>query len=160
LEAEQQKDLLSAAKVTLVQERDTAEAARTRAENAERATRTEADKVRAVNRFYIDDLLGEVDPDKNERQKAITVEEVLDRAAGKLDPAFAGLPEIEVELRATVGRLYQALGAADKSEVHLRRAALLYHELLGPEDLQTRSTQRRLVWALEQQQKFAQAEKL
>src|SRR5262245_45118994 len=49
------------------------------------AARTAAEEAQAVNAFLTDDLLGQADPDVNDRTKKVTVEELLNQAARKMD---------------------------------------------------------------------------
>jgi tetratricopeptide (TPR) repeat protein len=100
------------------------------------AARAAADQARAVNDFLTEDLLGQADPDLNDRDQKITVEALLHRAAVKLDQSstFAGQPEVEATLRMTLGKTLFKLSDLAGAEVHLRRAVELRHEALGPND--------------------------
>jgi eukaryotic-like serine/threonine-protein kinase len=110
------------------------------------AARTAAAEAHAVNAFLTDDLLGQADPDVNDRTKKVTVEELLHRAARKIDgnPKFAGRPEVEATLRLTVGKTFYKLGDFAEAEGHLRRAMELRQVALGPNDPQTLAAQEAL----------------
>jgi tetratricopeptide (TPR) repeat protein/tRNA A-37 threonylcarbamoyl transferase component Bud32 len=109
------------------------------------AALTAANEAEAVNAFLTDDLLGQADPDANARDKKVTVEELLRKAAGKIEgnPKFAGRPEVEATLRLTLGKTLYKLSELAEAEKHLRRAVALRRETLGPEDPRTLAAQ---VW--------------
>ncbi len=100
---------------------------------------TAANEAEAVNAFLTDDLLGQADPDANARDKRVTVEELLRKAAGKIEgnPKFAGRPEVEATLRLTLGQTLFKLSDIAEAEKHFRRAADLRHQTLGPDDPRT-----------------------
>jgi tetratricopeptide (TPR) repeat protein len=105
-----------------------------------------ADQAEAVNAFLTEDLLGQADPDRNDRQKKITVEELLQRAAKKIDSnrTLADRPEVEATLRLTIGKTYYKLGILPEAEKHLRRAVDLRRQTLGMEALPTLAAQEAL----------------
>src|SRR5262249_35982984 len=107
-EAERQREAATAAR--------NAEAdARRRAEAAQREARTAADKAREINRFLVDDLLGQAEPESNALADKVTLLEVLDRAAAKVGDRFHDRPTVEAFLRYTLARVYHGLGAFDQS---------------------------------------------
>jgi serine/threonine protein kinase/Tfp pilus assembly protein PilF len=91
----------------------------------------------AISTFLTDDLLGQAAPEQNRREDRVTVEQLLDRAAVRIDRAFADQPEVEVEIRTTIGQTYLALGEYPKAEPHLRRALEVARAALGPEHPRT-----------------------
>jgi serine/threonine protein kinase len=104
-------------------QRDRAEA---REQEANRARAEEAHQravAQAVGDFLQDDLLGQADianqpllagPAK--RNRAITVRELLDRAATEIDGKFREQPEVEAAVRLTIGATYRALGEYDQAQ--------------------------------------------
>jgi len=86
---------------------------------------------KALNNFLINDLLGEANPDRNARAKHITVEEVIGRAADKIDRAFPGQPEVEATVRAQVGEMLYRLGQYQKALDQLKKALSIRTRLLG-----------------------------
>jgi tetratricopeptide (TPR) repeat protein len=102
-----------------------------------------ADEAEAVNAFLAQDLLGQADPDMNPREQKVTVEQVLAKAAAKIDgnPKFADKPAVEATLRLTIGKTYFKLGDLAEAEKHLRRAVDLRRSALGPGDLKTLAAQ-------------------
>jgi tetratricopeptide (TPR) repeat protein len=134
-------------------ERDRAE------ENAALAERQRG-RAEAVNKFLLDDLLAEAAPEKNPRQKQVTVEEVLDKAAAKADMAFAGQPETEGDVRYAIGSTYYQLGKYERARPHLEWAVALRSERLGPDHPDTLEAQENLAVVLMQLGELAAAEPL
>ena len=95
-----------------------------------------AQEVEAVNAFLTDDLLGQADPDANARDKRVTVEELLRRAAATIDgnAKLAGRPEVEATLRLTLGKTFFKLSDLTEAEKHLRQAVDLRRKVFGPDD--------------------------
>ena len=77
---------------------------------AETKAKEEAAIAEAVIDFLQNDLLAQATPDKNARTKKVTVEEVLGRAAARIEGKFAQQPRIEAEIRQTIGQAYQRPG--------------------------------------------------
>jgi serine/threonine-protein kinase len=92
---------------------------------------------RAMNRFLVEEFLVQAWPDKNARSNRITLEEALNRAAGRIDPTFAQQPEVAAAIHHAFGKTYSSLGLYAGSEHHYRRATDLYREALGPENPNT-----------------------
>jgi serine/threonine protein kinase/Flp pilus assembly protein TadD len=107
------------------------------------AARLAADQAQAVNAFLTEDLLGQADPDANTRDKKVTVEEMVRRAASKIDgnPKLDGRPEVEATLRMTIGNTLFKLGDLTEVEKHLRRAVELRRRNLGTDDPRTLDAQ-------------------
>jgi tetratricopeptide (TPR) repeat protein/tRNA A-37 threonylcarbamoyl transferase component Bud32 len=103
------------------------------------AALTAASEAEAVNAFLTEDLLGQADPDANARDKKVTVEELLHKAAAKIDgnPKFTDRPEVEATLRLTLGKTLFKLSDLPEAEKHLRRAVELRRHALGPDDPRT-----------------------
>jgi tetratricopeptide (TPR) repeat protein len=96
------------------------------------------------------DLLGEASPEQNARDKQVTVEQLLDRAAKKIEDnaQMAEQPEVEATIRLTIGATYFKLGVLPEAEKHLRRALELRRVALGPEHPDTLAAQEALAWFL------------
>jgi serine/threonine protein kinase/Flp pilus assembly protein TadD len=125
----------------------------------------EAAKAKAVTRFLVEDLLGQVTSENvnPERKVKVTLEDLLERAAQRIDGAFPDdQREVEAYIRLTLGKVYRTnLTLPDKSLPHLRRAVELYHQALGPEHEDTLRATGELadllgIWL----NKFEEAEKL
>jgi tetratricopeptide (TPR) repeat protein len=123
------------------------------------AARAAADEAEAVNALLTEDLLGQADPDVNRRDQKVTVEDVLAKAAARIDgnPKFADKPGVEATLRRTIGLTYFKLGNLPEAERHLRRAVGLRRERLGPEDPKTLACDHQLGWILGQRGQFEEA---
>jgi tetratricopeptide (TPR) repeat protein len=123
---------------------------------AVRATRAEAAAMRsqmqaeAINRFLTEDLLYQTTPDFNANEKNVTMKEVLEKAARRLDQnaAIANEPQVETRLRLAFGNTYSKLGALGDAERHLRRAVALGRASLGPRHEITLAAQEALAWLL------------
>src|SRR5690606_33437745 len=59
------------------------------------------------------------------RKPDVSVREMLDHAAARMDGAFGELPDAEARVRATVGMAYASPGENGLAEEHLRRAVAL-----------------------------------
>ncbi len=110
------------------------------------AAQVAADEAGAVNAFLTDDLLGQADPDANSRDKKVTVEELLNRAARKIDgnPKFADKPTVEATLRFAIGKTYFKLSNMPEAEKNLRAAVDLRRSHLPPDDPRTLAAQEAL----------------
>lgn len=127
------------------------------------AARKSADEAEAVNAFLTDDLLGQANPEVNTRDKQVTVEQVLAKAAAKIDgnPKFADKPAVEATLRLAIGKTYFKLSNLPEAEKHLRRALALRRDHLGPDDPKTLTAQETLADFLNLgPEQFAEAEPL
>lgn len=111
-----------------------------RARNAERIalqrldeSRRSSAKAAAVNEF-LRDMLSSVDPAKA-LGRAVTVRQAIDEAAAKINSgALKVQPEIEADVRTTIGATYLALGYYDEAESHLRAALSTFRTLHNADD--------------------------
>ncbi len=126
------------------------------------AARAAADEAEAVNAFLVTDLLGQADPDVNARDQKVTVEQVLAKAAAKIDgnPKFADKPAVEATLRLTIGTTCRKIGNLQEAEKHVRRAVDLRRQVLGPDDSKTLAAQEALADLLHSLEHYAEAEPL
>ncbi|NIQ25940.1 MAG: hypothetical protein GTN88_05200, partial [Gammaproteobacteria bacterium] len=86
---------------------------RNRAVRAEAHARTEAAKSAAINEF-LQGMLSSADPWQKGRD--VKVADVLGQAAGDIGAAFDDQPEVEAEVRLTIGRTYRNLGLYEEAE--------------------------------------------
>jgi serine/threonine protein kinase len=123
-----------------------------RAKRAEAAAMQSQRQAEAITRFLTEDLLYQATPDVNASEKNVTMKEVLQKAAHKLDndPQLANEPELEARLRLAVGNTYHKLGVLGEAERHIRRAVALRNASpsLGPRHEQTLAAQETLAWLL------------
>ena len=94
-----------------------------------RVARAESGKARQMNRF-LTQMLSSANPswyNANAGQAgSITVRQVLDGAGALIPTELKDAPEVEAEMRRTIGRTYIGLGAAEAALPHLQRALTLY----------------------------------
>ncbi len=121
------------AEATTRQERDRAIKAEGQATASANQAQTEAAIATAVNDFLQNDLLAEAAPKNNARDRQVTVEAVLNKAAARIAGKFDGNPEVEAAIRQTVGDTYWELGLYPEGQPHLERALELRRRVLGPE---------------------------
>jgi serine/threonine protein kinase len=128
-----------------------------RATRAEAAARRDRDatakalaQAEAISQFLATDLLGEAAPEQNARERKVTVEELLVKAARRIDnqPRFADQPEVEAALRLVIGNTFFKLGDPQAAEPHLRRAIALRRQALGPDHPDTLTAQEDLAFLL------------
>ena len=103
------------------------------AETAQQRAETEAAIAREISHFLSDELLGQASPyaspDRN-----LTLRQVLDLAADRVEGQFAERPLVEAQLRMTIGTTYQHLGEYSKALLHLTRASQLREATNGKDD--------------------------
>jgi serine/threonine-protein kinase len=99
---------------------------RAAAEEAEREAQQEAAKAVAVSEF-LRELLSSSNPNQAQGRE-VTVAEVLDRAASRIDEGseLAEQPEVEAAVRRTIGHTYTSLRKLDEALPHLQRAVELH----------------------------------
>ncbi|MFO0911045.1 MAG: serine/threonine-protein kinase [Isosphaeraceae bacterium] len=102
-----------------------AEAARHRAEAAKAEAKKSAAIADAINRFLLEKILFQANPESNPVSKRITLLEVLERASNAVGSAFGDAPTTEASLRLTLARSFHALGDYKKAELHVRAALAL-----------------------------------
>ncbi|NWG14757.1 MAG: serine/threonine protein kinase, partial [Acidobacteria bacterium] len=130
--------------------------ARIAASERDRA-RIEARKAEQVTSF-LQGMLTSADPRAG--GKNVTVAEVLDEAAKRVDRELAGQPEIEAAVRTSIGLTYLSLGLYDAAEPHLRRALDIRRATVGPDHIATAASLRNLSLLLSAKGDAAAAEPL
>ncbi|HSF42425.1 MAG TPA: serine/threonine-protein kinase [Thermoanaerobaculia bacterium] len=106
---------------------------------AEEQARQEAEKTRALNEFLHEMLTS---PALGSSGRELRVLEVVNRASKGLPGSFQGQPEIEAEVRASLGRTYVFLGELSSARTHLDRALELRRKTLGPDHPDTLDVRR------------------
>jgi eukaryotic-like serine/threonine-protein kinase len=108
---------------------------------AERLARDNERDALVVKSFLQDDLLGQADIANQEmgtdRNRNITVRELLDRAAQRIGSRFQDQELTEASIRLTLGKAYLALGEHDKAQAQLEHCLELRRAKLGPDNLAT-----------------------
>jgi len=102
---------------------------------------TETVKVEKINSF-LQDMLSSADP--YEKGKDVKVVEILNNASKKIDSTLIGQPEIEAELRTTIGRTYEDLGIYDKAESQYKKALKIRESLFGIDNEKTANSLKNL----------------
>jgi serine/threonine protein kinase len=164
LEAEQNLVLAQQEKQKAQKSEALAEANRRKAEHSlvveqeakQKAQKSEATK-QALNDFLINDLLGEANPDRNPRANHITVEEVIGRAADKIDGAFPNQPEVEAAVRVQVGEILYRLAQNQRAVDQLEKALPIRTRILGANHAQTLYTMNLIIEIQNRMGNFAEA---
>lgn len=125
-----------------------------------RRTDEQRRKAEAINGFLINDLLAEASPERNAWNKKVTVEEVLNRAAQKIEVALREQPEVQASINLTLGNTYKSLGLYDKATPHIQKAVQIRRERLGDEHSDTLEALDGLASLLWAQGKLPEAEPL
>ena len=94
----------------------------------------EAAKSNQINKF-LNEILSSVDPSKE--GKDVKVVEVLDKASKKIQTELKNQPEIEAQIRTTLGITFQNLGLYDQGIIQLERALQLQDSVLGQNNIET-----------------------
>ncbi len=92
----------------------------------------EAAKATAISGF-LQQMLGSANPE-NAKATDYTVRQLLDDFSAGLGDQLAGQPEVEVEVRLTMGGVYTRLIVHDQAEFHLKRAIDLARGAFGSEN--------------------------
>lgn len=117
-------------------------------------------KAEAINRFLIDDLLKQADPVNNPVGEQLTVRELLDAAANRLEHQtnLDEQPEVEAEIRSVIGHAYEYLDAYDKALPQYERAWEARSRLSGLNDPITLALRNRVICCVVNIGKLPQAE--
>jgi len=136
-----------------------------RARRAERSALSEAAKAKAVNDFLENDLLAQASANKQSSPNTtpdpdLKVRTALDRAAARIEGKFDRQPELEAEIRNTIGNTYTDLGLYPQARDQQQRAVELYRRTLGNEDHRTIEAMNGLVVTFLHLGDFGRAESL
>lgn len=126
--------------------------ARQQARRAE-LERTKSEQVSA----FLSTMLSAVDP--GNQGSDVTVAQLLSQAARNVDTEKLD-PEVEAQLRHTIGQTYIGLGLPDSAAVHVERAVALRSQLYGPRDPRTSSSLSYLAGVAEARGELAVAESI
>src|SRR5262245_10449456 len=122
----------------------------------ERRANTEAAKSRVIIDLQ-QQMLASSNP--NEVKGAdYTVRQLLDDFSGRLGKELVEQPEVEAQIRATIGAAYWRLGVFDKAEPNLTRALELRRRVLGPRHEKVADSLIDYSWYLISLRRFADAE--
>jgi non-specific serine/threonine protein kinase/serine/threonine-protein kinase len=118
--------------------------------------RLAARKAQAVTTHLLD-ILSEANPEKAQG-RSVTVLEAMAASEEKVAESFVGQPELEMEVRATIGLVYHEQGAYEQAESNLRRAAELAGAELGARHLFTVGVRGKLARTLVEAGRYDDAE--
>jgi serine/threonine protein kinase/tetratricopeptide (TPR) repeat protein len=119
---------------------------RVQAEADDKKAQTEAARSAVVARF-MEDMLEGVGPSVALGRDTTLLSEILDKTAKQLDD-LTDQPDVEAELRNTIGEVYLALGDSAKAEAMQRAALALQVKSLGSDNLDVATTKYDLARAL------------
>jgi tetratricopeptide (TPR) repeat protein len=117
---------------------------------------TESAKAQAVSNL-LQDMLRSANPDEA-KDAQYTVRQLLDDFSASFGAGLPGQPEVEAEIRATIGRAYWRLGASDKAEPHLARALELRRSRFGPDHETVAESLVDMAWCRFEQGRLSEAE--
>ncbi len=137
------------------QQRQLAESERTRARDAEQAAEERREAAEAVTSF-LTETIASINP-QQARGRDVTVREMLDDAARRVDGAFPGQALVEATLRTTFGSAYGALDLFADAEPQLRRAIEIRTAALGEDSLDTIESRQALAYVLLRKRAFDEA---
>ena len=103
--------------------------ARREAEAEREIAKTEAAKATAIS-VFLEQALRSANPDQL-KGSDYTVRQLLDDFSSGLENQFQNQPEVEAEVRVTLGRAYYRLGFPDKSQPQIERALMLRRRIFG-----------------------------
>ena len=121
--------------------------------DAHRAT----DRALAMNAF-LSDILASADPATGRAD--VRLVEVLRSAATEASTRFEAHPELESEIRFTLGRAFQHLALHEEAVTHMRRAYELSGSIRGEDDELTLEVGARYAWLLYRTRQLDDAERL
>jgi len=121
-------------------------------------TRAEAETRRHVAGF-LKEILTSIEPAKTGGDP-LTVREMLDDAAGRIDDRFEQVPAVRGELHRTIGSTYYLLGEYEEAERHARAAWQDLEQATGSRSDDTLLAMATLGLALAQQDRLDEAESI
>lgn len=141
-----------------VEQRRRAESEMARAEAEKGRADDEAKTAQSINSFLINRMLSGATPEEAQGRQ-ITVSEVVGKAAGEIDAAFADRPRVRASLHDAVGKTYTAIGELDKASSHFEDA-LAYQRKTAPGSRELGAAIHELGSLRFRQSKWAEAEAL
>jgi serine/threonine protein kinase/TPR repeat protein len=118
---------------------------------------TEAAKSRQVAQFF-KDMLNGVEPSVALGRDTAMLKEILDRTAERIGTDLGNQPEVEAQLRQTIGTVYKALGQYEKAEMMHSAALAIRRSLFGNENLDVAASLQDLGVVLWHEGKLPEAE--
>ena len=137
----------------------TAQAAQAKAEAEEQKAQAEAAKNQQVARF-LEDMLDGVGPSVAMGADTTLLKKILDNTSKRIGTDLTNEPDVEADLRNTLGQVYWAIGDLTNAEAMHRAAADLRMNTLGPLAPETAESMERLSHVLWREGKLDEAESL
>jgi eukaryotic-like serine/threonine-protein kinase len=131
--------------------------ARRQAEAQRKTAETESVRSRQVAHF-LQDMLEGVGPEKALGRDTTMLQEILAQTKQRLGQELQNQPEVEAELRATIGGAYQQLGELAEAETQYRQALRLQENVSGKYSEKAMPIVNALVETMIDQGKLADAE--
>jgi tetratricopeptide (TPR) repeat protein len=123
---------------------------------SERRAITENAKAQAVSNL-LQEMLRSANPEAA-KDAEYTVRQLLDEFSANFAAGLPDQPEVEAEIRATIGRAYSRLGVGDKSEPQLTKALELRRRIYGPDDERVAEVLVDMAWCHKEQTHLPEAE--
>jgi tetratricopeptide (TPR) repeat protein len=130
---------------------------RLQAEADEKRAKTEATRSREVADF-LQDMLKGVGPSVALGRDTTLLREILDKTAGRVGRELKDQPDVEAELRDTLGEIYRELSHYEEAETMHRQALAIRRKLWGDEHPAVASSLSNLGLVLWSRGKLAEAE--
>lgn len=125
------------------------------AKESEATAKRVSDKVANI----LDQMLSSASPEIA-RGKELTVREVVDEAASRIDSELADQPRVAAAVHDTLGRTYHSLGLNDKAESHLRAGLNGRRALFGEQHPDVLRSMNNLAMLLIDAGKYTEAKRL
>lgn len=154
--AENEAREAQAQKLIAQQQARAAEEQRRKAESETQVANNAVQNTQQLNKFF-QEMFYSIDPSRSQGRE-VTVREVLDRAAERLEAGGEIRPFVRITMRQTIGNVYLTLGEEPKAEVNLRDAVKAYQDIGIGDRSDAIDTQRMLANAIAEQSRYAEAE--
>ena len=159
LEADRQRVEANQQRLEADMARLQADAARLQAETNAKKAEAEENKSRQVAQF-LEDMLNGVGPSVAMGSDTTLLKKILDNTAKRIGTDLAQQPEVEAELRYTLGDVYWEIGDLDDAESMHRQALAIRIKVLGINDPLVAQSMRRLSHVLWRRGELDEAEKM
>jgi serine/threonine protein kinase len=125
---------------------------------ARRLAQAEAAKSKQVTAILVESVQ-DIDPEVAAGQDKTMFHGILDGVSKRLDMGLTNQPEVQAQLRATIGKVYRLIGLYERAETMDRAALAIYRKLSPWDSPQTASTLGELGLALINRDALPEAER-
>lgn len=126
--------------------------------NHTRQLELERDKAQQTKGFLIE--LFQISDPSESRGNTVTVREILDRGAERIESELQNQPKLQTDLMLTMGAVYRSLALYQQAESMLEQSVALSKQHFDISDPQLAEALMQLAWLYKQQREFTKAEKL